>query len=198
MTIASATLLLILVMDPVGNVPFFMSALRQVAPERQRRVIVRELLIALAALLIFLFAGRYILALLQISEPALTISGGMILFLIALRMVFPQSDKSMQEEVDGEPFIVPLAIPYIAGPSAMATVLLLTSREPARWPEWLVALVLAWAVTGAAALLSGRLSRLLGKKGLTAMERLMGMVLITIAVQMLMTGVTEFRLIGGA
>lgn len=196
MTIASATLLLILVMDPVGNVPFFISALRHVAPERQHRVIVRELLIALAALLIFLFAGRYILGLLQISEPALTISGGIILFLIALRMVFPQSDKSMQEDVDGEPFIVPLAIPYIAGPSAMATVLLLTSREPERWPEWLVALVIAWAVTGVAALLGGQLSRLLGKKGLTAMERLMGMVLITISVQMLMTGVSEFRVIG--
>src|SRR5207253_1517839 len=106
--------------DPVGNVPFFLAALVNVAPERQGRVIPREFLIALAALVIFLFVGRFILLALRVSEPALTLAGGVILLLIALRMVFPSAERPLKEEVDGEPFIVPLAIPYVAGPSALA------------------------------------------------------------------------------
>lgn len=132
MTTASAALLLFLVMDPLGNVPFFLAALKNVEPARVRAIIVRELLIAFAVLVFFLFTGRFILELLHISDPALTLSGGVILFLIALRMIFPKPESSMQEDVDGEPFIVPLAIPYVAGPSALATELLLMSREPER------------------------------------------------------------------
>src|SRR5262245_28860404 len=173
MTIATAALLLFLVMDPLGNVPFFLSALKTVPPERQNRVVLRELLIALVVLVFFLFAGSSILRLLQISEPALTTAGGVVLFLIALRMVFPTPERSMVEEVDGEPFIVPLAVPYVAGPSALATELLLMSSEPERWPEWLLALVLAWLATSAILFASSGLRRVLGPKGLVAMERLM-------------------------
>src|SRR5947209_1223025 len=144
MTIASAALLFFLVMDPLGNIPFFLSALKDVAPARRTFVLLRELLVALSVMVAFLFAGQSLLGLLHISEPALTIAGGVILFLIALRMVFPSPEKSMQEELAGEPFIVPLAIPYVAGPSLLAAELLLMSREPARWPEWLMALTLAW------------------------------------------------------
>lgn len=187
-----SVLLLFLVMDPVGNIPFFLASLRHVEPARQNRVIIRELLIAYGVMVVFLFAGQSLLALLGISEPALTIAGGVILFLIALRMVFPSPERSMQEEVDGEPFIVPLAIPYVAGPSVLATELLLMSREPERWADWLLALTIAWLATAAILMLGSRLRTYLGQRGLIALERLMGMVLVAIAIQMFLTGVERY------
>ncbi len=192
MTIFSAAMLLFIVMDPFGNIPLFMTAMSHVESERYRRVIVRELLIALGVLLAFLFLGRYLLQLLQISETALTAAGGTVLLLIAIKMIFPRSGGLSEDTPDGEPFIVPLAIPYVAGPSAMASVLLIMTREPARWPEWLGAVVLAWLVSGAIICASGPLVRFLGKKALTAIERLMGMVLVAVAIQMLMSGVAQF------
>lgn len=192
MTVFSAALLLLIVMDPFGNLPFFVSALKPVDEARRTRVILRELLIALAALVIFLFGGQHILALLGISDPALTVAGGAVLFLIAIKMVFPPSRGVAPEEVSGEPFIVPLAIPYVAGPSAMAALLLIMNREPSRYLEWLLALFLAWLVTGLILSLSGLFTRLLGQKGLIAIERLMGMLLVAIATQMVMTGVARF------
>jgi MarC family membrane protein len=191
-TIASASLLFFLVMDPLGNIPFFLSTLKEVDPARRTFVLLRELLIAYAVMAVFLFAGEALLSLLNISGPALTISGGVILFLIALRMVFPSPEKSMREEVAGEPFIVPLAIPYVAGPSLLATELLLMSQQPGRWPEWLGALTLAWLGTAVIVLLGSKLSALLGQRGLIALERLTGMVLVAIAVQMFLSGLTSF------
>ncbi|MCK4410458.1 MAG: hypothetical protein KAW67_10240 [Candidatus Eisenbacteria sp.] len=192
MTVFSAAMLLFIVMDPFGNIPLFMTAMSHVEPERYKRVIVRELLIALGVLVAFLFLGRYLLQLLQISETALTAAGGTVLLLIAIKMIFPRSGGLSEDTPDGEPFIVPLAIPYVAGPSAMASVLLIMTREPARWPEWLGAVILAWLVSGAIICASGPLVRLLGKKALTAIERLMGMVLVAVAIQMLMSGVAQF------
>jgi multiple antibiotic resistance protein len=192
MTIISAALLLFMVMDPFGNIPFFLSAMKQVDSARQTRVVVRELFFALVALVLFLFLGQYFLGALNISEPALTASGGIILLLIAIKMIFPPQHGSRKEDLEGEPFIVPLAIPYVAGPSALSTVLLFMSREPQRWPEWLTALLLAWLATSAIILVASSLRRHLGKRGLLAMERLMGMVLVTIAVQMLMNGIHQF------
>ena len=192
MTLVSAAVLLFLVIDPLGNIPFFLSALSAVPAERQRLVVVRELSFALGVLVLFLFAGRYLLALLQISEPALTTAGGVILFLIALRMIFPSSLHTLAEQVRGEPFLVPLAVPYVAGPSALATELLLMSREPGRWPEWLAALLLAWGATCVILYFASGMRRFLGERGLIALERLMGMVLITVSIQMLMNGVDQF------
>lgn len=192
MTVFSAALLLLLVMDPFGNIPFFIAALKHVDRARHTRIIIRELLIALAVLIVFLFAGQHILSALQISEPALTASGGTVLLFIATKMIFPSTGGSPAEEVSGEPFVVPLAIPYVAGPSAMAAVLLIMNREPDRWPAWLCALVLAWLATGLIISLSGVLARFLGEKGLVAIERLMGMLLVAIAIQMLMTGIAQF------
>lgn len=192
MTIASATLLLFLVLDPLGNVPFFLSALKRVAPERQRLVLFRELTVALVVLVAFLFAGPPVLGLLKISGPALTVAGGVVLFLIAIKMIFPSGDHAAQDELAGEPFIVPLAIPYTAGPSALATVLLLMSSEPTRWAEWLLAVVLAWLATSVVIVFASAFRRYLGQRGLIAMERLMGMVLVTIAIQMLMSGIAQF------
>lgn len=107
-------------------------------------------------------------------------------------MIFPARDKSLREDVEGEPFIVPLAIPYVAGPSAMATALLMMSREPTRWVEWLLAVLIAWLASALIIYFSSYFARFLGEKGLIAIERLMGMLLITVAVQMLLTGIAEF------
>lgn len=189
---AAAAVLLFLVMDPLGNIPFFLAALKHVDPARQNRVIVRELVIAYLVMIAFLFTGQFLLAAMRISEPALSISGGLILFLIAIKMVFPSPTHSLQEEVDGEPFIVPLAIPYVAGPSVLAVELLLMSREPNRWAEWLGAVTIAWFGVAVVVSLGARLRHVLGQKGLTALERLMGMVLVAIAVQMFLTGVERF------
>jgi len=191
-TIASAAVLLFLVMDPLGNIPFFLAALRHVEPARQGRVIARELLIAYTVMVGFLFAGQFVLGVLRLSEPALTIAGGVILFLIAVRMVFPTPERSLHERVEGEPFIVPLAIPYVAGPSVLATELLLMSREPARWADWLAALSIAWLAAAVIVLLGSRLRAYLGEKGLTALERLMGMVLVAVAIQMFLSGIERF------
>jgi small neutral amino acid transporter SnatA (MarC family) len=191
MTVLSAAILLFLVMDPVGNVPFYVSALRPVEPRRHVAVVIRELVIALAVMVAFLFAGAPLLAALHVSEPALSIAGGVILFLIALRMVFPPADRGA-EEVAGEPFIVPLAVPYVAGPSVLATELLLVSREPERWPAWLAAVGLAWLGTAALLVLAGRFSSRLGPRALIAMERLMGMLLVAIATETFLAGVSKY------
>ncbi len=192
MTLVSATVLLVLVMDPLGNIPVFLTALKHVPVARQQRVILREMCFALAALVIFLFLGGQFMKVVGLSQQALGVAGGVILMLIALRMIFPTRENSLEEEVRAEPFIVPMAIPYVAGPSAMATVILLMSRNPARWPEWLGAVMLAWAICLPVMLLAAPLRRGLGERGLTAVERLMGLVLVTLAIEMLMTGVMQF------
>lgn len=188
MTLASAIILLFLVIDPFGNVPFFIAALKDVDPARRRRVIVRELLIAYVVMVTFLFAGQPLLRVLGISGPALTIAGGVILFLIALRMVFPIRGRTAQEDIEGEPFIVPLAIPYVAGPSVLAVLVLLMSDEPTRWPVWLLAVSAAWAGTSIVVLFGSQVADRLGSRGLIAIERLMGMILVAIAIQMFLTG----------
>ena len=188
MTLASAIVLLFLVIDPFGNVPFFVSALKDVEPARRTRVVIRELLIAYVVMVAFLFAGQHFLRILGISGPALTIAGGVILFLIAIRMVFPIRGRNLQEEIQGEPLIVPLAIPYIAGPSVLAVELLLMSDEPERWPVWLIAITAAWGATSVVVLFGSQVAERLGQRGLVAIERLMGMILVAIAIQMLLTG----------
>ena len=191
-TLLSAIILLFLVMDPLGNVPVFLTILKDVDSGKRNKIVFRELIIAFVVLTFFLLGGRYILVLLQITGPSLSIAGGIILFLIALKMIFPIYEGTFGESTEGEPFIVPLAIPLVAGPSAITTVLLLATREPARWPEWFLALVCAWILTAAILLLSTTLSRFLGKRGLVALQRLMGMLLTTIAVQMFLTGINQF------
>ena len=192
MTLASAFVLLFLVIDPFGNVPFFVAALKDVDLDRRRRVIIRELLIAYGVMVLFLFAGRPFLHVLGISGPALTIAGGVILFLIALRMIFPRRGVSAQAEIEGEPFIVPLAIPYVAGPSVLAVEMLLMSEDPGNWPVWLVAVTAAWAVTSVIVFFGSQVAERLGPRGLIAIERLMGMILVAIAIQMFLTGADTY------
>lgn len=192
MTLISAVVLIFFVMDPLGNVPLFLSALRHVDPARHRRIIVRELFVALVVMIAFLFTGRYLLSVLHVSPAALTAAGGVILLLIALRMIFPSSERTLREEVREEPFVVPLAVPYTAGPSVLATELLLMSREPERWPVWLAAVFLAWFGASVILFLSSDLRRVLGDRGLTALERLMGMLLVIVSVEMLMQGIGQY------
>ena len=188
----SATILLLLVTDPLGNVPLFVAALRAVPPHRKAFVILRECLIAFTILLLFLMFGHRFMDALGLSDVSLQIGGGVILFLIALRMVFPVPDGIFGSSPGGEPFIVPLAIPAIAGPSALATVLLLVSREPDRLLEWVGALAVALATSAVVLVFADRLQRRLGERVMIAFERLMGLVLIAIAVEMMLKGLRAF------
>lgn len=181
---------LLLIMDPLGNIPPFLSALKKVEPERRRKVLLREILIAYVVLLAFLFSGKYLLQLLSLQEETVSIAGGIVLFLIALRMVFPKEDAT-RDVLEGEPFIVPLAIPFIAGPSTLAALLLL-QQSPNSTTQLFLALTVAWIATAIILLSSTILYRLLKERGLIALERLMGMLLVMLAVQMFINGVAKF------
>ena len=188
MTLYSAALTLILVMDPLGNVPLFLSILKNVEPKSRRRIILRESFIAFIVLVTFLFFGQYILQGMQISEPALQISGGIILFLIAIRMIFPSHGQEEKTREPADPFIVPLAIPLIAGPSTMTMVMLLGTQAPYDMQRWLIALIIAWFISTIILVCADFLRQILGERGLIAIERLIGMILTTMAVQMFLTG----------
>jgi MarC family membrane protein len=189
---ASAVVILVLVADPLGNIPVFVALLQNVAPERRVRVIVRECAIAFAVLVAFTLFGSDILTLLGLSDRSLNIAGGVILFLISLRMVFREDENIFGGLPAGEPFIVPLAIPSIAGPAAIATVVLLVSRAPQRMLEWSLAIALAMSVSLMVLLFAERIARLVGARGLYAFERLMGLILAAVAVEMLLRGIEAF------
>jgi MarC family membrane protein len=190
--IFSAAVLLLLVIDPFGNVPIVVGALSNVAPARRARVVLRECLAAYVILLAFMFGGQTFLAWLQLSEVSLAIAGGIILFLIALRMVFRHPEGVFGDPPGEEPFLVPLAIPSIAGPSALATVMLMVSRDPSHRVAWVIALTAAMIVATVVLVAAYRLQRVLGERGMIAVERLMGLVLTALAVQMLLDGVRAF------
>ena len=192
MKLTSAILTLFLVMDPLGNIPPFLSVLKKVQPDRRRRILVREILIAYVVLLVFLFLGKRVLALLGLQQETISIAGGIVLFLIALRMIFPKEGGLFGDTLEGEPFIVPLAIPLVAGPSTLAVLLLLEQSQANDTWQSLIAVTIAWALTAVILLSSTLLYRLLKERGLIAMERLMGMLLVMLAVQMFMNGVANF------
>jgi MarC family membrane protein len=192
-TFIQTFILLFLVTDPFGNVPLFVSALRNVESKRRRIIVIRECLIAFGVLLLFMFFGRHLLSAMQLSEISLRIGGAVILFLIALRMVFPQPGGLFGEsDKDGEPFIVPLAIPAIAGPSAMATVLLFSSDTKMEVVVHVAALVAVLVVWLAVFLPAEKLQNALGPRVMTAFERLMGLILSAMAVEMFLAGLREF------
>ncbi len=185
-TFASATVLLLLITDPLGNIPIFVNALKPVAPHRRTWIILREYLIAFGLLLSFMFVGEGFLKLMGLRDTSLQLAGGVVLFLIALRMVFPPPAATTQAAEDqGEPLIVPLAIPAIAGPSALATVILLVSQAPERRLEWIGALTVTMVIGVVVLLLADRIQRLLGDRFVMAMERLMGLILVAVAVEMM-------------
>ena len=192
-TFWSATILLLLITDPIGNIPIFANALKPVPPARRPWVILREIMIAFVLLLTFMFVGEGFLRVMNLSELALLIGGGVILFLLALRMVFPPPPRPDEEQLQ-EPLIVPLAVPAIAGPSALATVLLLVSQQPDRRMEWIGALCITMAVSAVVLVSAERIQRFIGDRLVTAVERLMGLVLVSVAVEMLLRGIKTFVL----
>ena len=191
MTITSAIFLLFLIMDPFANVPIFLGLLKNIPAQRRRTIIIRELLIALFVLLLFMFSGQYILQLLQISESSLGVAGGVVLFLISLKMIFSGSEDIFTNTPEGEPLVVPLAIPLIAGPSAIAAVILIMANDPNRWVDWGIALVVAWSLVGLILIFSEKFSRHISHKAFTAIERLMGILLTIIAVDMILDGIKK-------
>jgi multiple antibiotic resistance protein len=187
----SAVTTLVLIMDPFGNIPMFISALKKVSPERRRRVLIRELLIALAIMIVFLFIGNSFLALLHIKEYSLGIAGGLILFIISIKLVFNNECEAKSNPKEEEPFIVPLAIPLIAGPASLSLILILAAGT-AGIINTLIAVIAASVVNSAVLLLSSPISDMLGKKGIAALERLSGMLLVLMSVNMIMNGVSDF------
>ncbi len=191
MELASVAFTLFLVMDPLGNIPLFLSALKEVPAARRRHVLVRELLVAYAVLVACLLVGQPLLRSLRLDQESISIAGGIVLFLIALRMIFPSEGGVMGETIEGEPFIVPLAIPLLAGPAALSAILVLASTAPERTLGWLGALTLAWGASAAILLSSNLFYRVLKRRGLIALERVMGMVLVMLAVQMFLDGLAQ-------
>jgi MarC family membrane protein len=192
-TFLSAFILLLLVLDPLGSLPIFIPIMRGVAPERRRLVALRELGIAFAVLFAFMFFGDAFLRLMRLSERSLEVAGGVILLMVAIRMIFSVEGGVYGGGVEGkEPLIFPLAVPLLAGPSAMATVLLLASRQPARVMEWVAALACAMAVSGTVLLLCDRIRRMIGDSVVSALEKLMGLVLTAIAVEMILAGLKRY------
>jgi MarC family membrane protein len=192
-TFVSALVLLLLVLDPLGSLPIFISVMRQVAPERRRRVALRESAIAFGVLLLFMFTGQAFLSLMHLSERSLEVAGGVILLIIAMRMIFTGGGELYA--TDGpprEPLIFPLAVPLLAGPSAMATVLLLASRQPERLLHWVGALTVAMTVSALVLLLADRIRKWIGHSMVSAIEKLMGLVLTAIAVEMILAGLKRY------
>ena len=193
----SAFILLLLVLDPFGSLPIFIPVMRPVAPKRRAIVALREVAIAFAVLCAFMFFGETFLRVMRLSERSLEVAGGVILLMVAIRMIFHQGSGVYGVPEDREPFIFPLAVPLLAGPSAMATVLLLASRQPDRVVEWVGALACAMAVSGAVLLGCDRLRKWLGDSVVSALEKLMGLVLTAIAVEMILAGLKRYFMEAG-
>lgn len=192
-TFVSALVLLLLVLDPLGGLPIYISVLRTVAPERRTLVALRETAIAFAALALFMVAGQAFLSLMRLSERSLEVAGGVILLIIAVRMVFASGAEVYASGTEGrEPFIFPLAVPLLAGPSAMATVLLLASRQPESLWSWMGALTVAMVISGVVLLAADRIRRVLGSSMVAAIEKLMGLVLTAIAIEMILAGLKQY------
>ena len=191
MTVLAAIFLLIIIMDPIGNVPVFLSILKNIPLERRKKIIIRELIIAFTILLFFMFIGRYLLQLLQIEQSSLGIAGGIILFIIAIRMIFPGTKPMFTHNEEAEPLVVPLAIPMLAGPSAIAAVILLMAQEPGRWIEWIFVVFVASLISGIILISSEALGSKLGNRALTAIERLMGIFLIMVSVDFILDGIKQ-------
>jgi len=192
--ISSYILTLILVMDPFGNIPLFITALKRVPTERRTKVLLRELMIALLIMVGFLFAGAKMLAWLGIAKYSLGVSGGIVLFIMSIKLVFNslEDEQTQVNQKDEEPFVVPLAIPLIAGPASLSMLLILSAGAPSKIGYLFIAILIASILNGAILLLSFPISNILGRRGLIALERLTGLIMVLISVNMMMGGISEF------
>lgn len=193
-SIISTAIVLTFILDPFGNVPLLLTILKDVDKTRHRRIILREMLIGLVILLFFLFLGKSFLQLFHLETTSVAIAGGLIFLIIALKLIFPPMDGSNLFATTGEPFIVPIAMPMVAGPSALATILVMANKQS---PEGnmmglTIALIIAWAASSLILLSAPLFLKVLRKRGLIALERLMGMLLLIMAVQMLLDGFSEY------
>jgi len=191
MSLLSLALILLLIIDPLGNIPTYITLVKGISTKRRRWVILRETGIALAAMLLFYQIGEMLFSLLGFSECALRIASGLILFIIALKILFPTDDNLEAHLPAGEPFIFPLAIPLIAGPALLATIMLYAHLEQSR-PLMLAAILIAWAATSLSFLCAPILYKYLGQNGLSACGRLTGMILVLVAIQRFADGVQLF------
>ncbi|MBI2994513.1 MAG: MarC family protein [Gammaproteobacteria bacterium] len=182
---------LFFIMDPLGNIPIFNTILKDYPPARRRRIIMRELSFALVFLMVFLYAGTSILKLLGLTQPSLNLAGGILLFLIAIRMLYPENTGVEEPKVE-DPFIVPLAMPLIVGPSTIAVLLLISSSKPDQMADWTLATLMAWSLATLILVASPAIMKILGDRGLRAVEKLMGMLLVLIAVQMFLNGLSQY------
>jgi MarC family membrane protein len=178
-------------MDSIGNLPIFLALLKDISPQRQRCIIFRELIIAFLIIIAFVFIGDALLDLLGVSEETIMIAGGIILFLISLKMIFPlRKDSEQNGFKNKEPFIVPLAVPLVAGPAVLVTVIIYSQHQ--NLFILTLSVFIAWAVSTLILLCSSLLKRILGTRGIAACERLMGLILTLIAVQMFLKGLAIF------
>ncbi len=187
----SAVITLTIVMDPLGNIPLFISVLKNVKEEKRQKIIIRELFFALAIMLFFFLFGKWIVMFFSIDIVSISIAGGVVLFLIALSMIFPEKESPLLDTKE-EPFIVPLAIPLIAGPSVLSMILIYNLKDPGNFFMWLIIVVVAWLLNAIILVFSLPLSRFFGYKGMQAVEKLMGMILITLSVKMMLGGISSF------
>lgn len=187
----SAVFTLTIVMDPLGNIPLFISVLRNVKEDKRKKIIKRELIFALIIMLFFFLFGKWIVMLFSIDMVSISIAGGIVLFLIALSMIFPSKESSLIDSKE-EPFIVPLATPLIAGPSVLSMILIYNMKDPGNFFMWLLIIIIAWIINVVILMFSAKISQFLGQKGMQAIEKLMGMILITISVGMILNGLKVF------
>ncbi len=192
-TVLGVAISLFFMLDPIGNVPVITALVKNFTPGRQRAIIIRESIVALFLMLLFLFFGKNIIAAIGVEQQALSMTGGVVLFLIGIRMSFSSSDESISGyDSETEPFIVPIAIPFIAGPGVLAMLMLMMAKGVLTIWENLLALFIAWLATVVILVVGQILMKFLGPKGMDACQRLMGLALTAMAVQMFMNGFREF------
>ena len=185
----SITLSIFLLMDPIGNIPVYISLLKEIEQKRSIKIIIREMLIALVIILIFSMFGKSFLEIIDVNEDAVHIAGGFVLFMISLKMIFPQKGGLSEALFEkGEPFIFPLAIPLVAGPSVLAAVMIYSGQLESNWILY-VAITIAWFISMIILLASTILKKWLGLRGIAALERLMGLILMLIAINMILEGI---------
>jgi MarC family membrane protein len=194
-SLSAAVLLLLLVLDPFGSLPVYLATLSAVAQERRLYLAIRESVIAFVILLLFMLSGQQFLTLMHLTERSLAVSGGVILFIIAIRMVFGEASGGLADtKISHEPFIVPLAVPMLAGPSAMATVLMMASTEQDNLITWILALAIAVAISCLVIISANQIRRIVGSDVVEATQKLMGLVLAAVATEMILSGLKKYFL----
>jgi len=192
MSLIEIVLLLFLVIDPFGNLPFVVTVLARLDARAYRLAVLRELGLAFVVLLLFALAGDTILHYLNIETWSLSIAGGIILFIISLKMIFRSAREIFADDYSDNPILVPIAMPSIAGPSAITVLIVLRTKEQMPLETVLLALVVVFVLACLVFLPGRRLSQVLGERGLAALEKFMGLLLNLVSVGMIMGGVREF------